>query len=116
MKQKRKFRISQNHPDESNPSIHNKKSNQIKDVNNSTVNNSDINNKRNIYDESLCKKLSKFDRELMVLQQSLPNQSTTQQEQDKKKSERKIFSEKNLDNFIVGNSNRPALCSILRSM
>ena len=43
----------------------------------------------------------------MVLQQSLPNQSTTQQEQDKK-SERKIFSEKKIDNFIVGNSNRLA--------
>ena len=94
---KRKFRISQNHPDESNSSIHNKKSNQIKDVNNketSTTNH--------------FAKLSKFDRELMVLQQSLPNQSTTQQEQNKKKSERKIFSEKNFDNFIVGNSNRLA--------
>ena len=48
-------------------------------------------------------KLSKFDRELMVLQQSLPNQNTEQQLQSNRKT-----SEKNFDNFVVGNSNRLA--------
>jgi chromosomal replication initiator protein len=63
--------------------------------------------------------LSKFDRELLVLQQSLPNQGNTSKKVSSKNgqhieyskaksSEKKIFLEKTFENFVVGNSNRLA--------
>ena len=91
----RKFQSSQSHTN----TINNHINTQISDTLNSD-------GSKEISNTNHFAKLSKFDRELMVLQQSLPNQSTTKQ--DTKLSEKKVFSSKNFDNFVVGNSNRLA--------